>query len=278
MHARQVHPGDDQGSQPHDERTGNRSVRADGNFVRRLFELEVPEIFDNIIEIKGIAREPGDRTKIAVLSHDKRIDPVGACVGMKGVRIQAVVRELNNEKIDIVHWSPDAEIYIKRAMAPVTPLLVMVDEEAKTATAVVPDDQIQFAIGRRGQNIRLASQLAGYQIEPIKESEYLAPEELSISEVDELDENVRNLLIEAGYESAESVLDAGEEKLLQIEGLDEETVRRILEVVSTYYEETDAPEGEKTDHEASGEVSPPAAEGESDKDHEGRTQTAGSEV
>jgi N utilization substance protein A len=211
--------------------------RADAMFVRRLFELEVPEIFDNIIEIKGIVREGGDRTKIAVMSHDKRIDPVGACVGMKGVRIQAVVRELNNEKIDIVHWSPDAEMYIKRAMAPVTPLLVMVDEEAKTATAVVPDDQIQFAIGRRGQNIRLASQLTGYQIEPLKESEYLAPEELTVSEIEELDDDIKGRLNKAGYESAESVLDAGVDKLLEIEGFDAALAQRVLDIISAYFEE-----------------------------------------
>ncbi len=211
--------------------------RADGMFVRRLFELEVPEIFDSIIAIKAIAREAGDRTKIAVMSHDKRIDPVGACVGMKGIRIQAIVRELNNEKIDIVHWSPDPEIYIKRSMTPATPLLVMVDEEARQATVVVPDDQIQFAIGRKGQNIRLASQITGYQIEPLKESEYLAPEELLIAEIAELDDATKALLADAGYDTAESVLDAGAEKLMEIDGLSEETVEKVLSVVSAYYEE-----------------------------------------
>ncbi|MFZ5433840.1 MAG: transcription termination factor NusA [Calditrichota bacterium] len=213
--------------------------RADATFVRRLFELEVPEIFDNIIEIKGISREPGDRTKITVLSHDKRIDPVGACVGMKGVRIQAVVRELNNEKIDIVHWSPDPELFIKRAMAPVTPLLVMVDDENRSATAVVPDDQIQFAIGRRGQNIRLASQLTGYQIEPIKESEYLAPEELLTDEISELDDETKSRLKAAGFETADSILDAGIERLCEIENLDEDQARRIMEVIESYYSEAE---------------------------------------
>ncbi|MBU0508443.1 transcription termination factor NusA [bacterium] len=218
--------------------------RSDPSFVRRLFELEVPEIFDNIIEIKDIAREPGDRTKIAVVSHDKRIDPVGACVGMKGVRIQAIVRELNNEKIDIIHWSPDPEMFIRRAMAPVTPLLVMVDEETLTATVIVPDDQIQFAIGRRGQNVRLASQLTGHHIEPIKESEYLAPEELLIEEIAELEDEIKTRLREAGYETADTVLDAGNEKLMEIEGLDEPTVKRILEVVQSYYVEENESETE----------------------------------
>lgn len=260
--------------------------RADSMFVRRLFELEVPEIFDNIIEIKGIVREPGDRTKIAVMSHDKRIDPVGACVGMKGVRIQAVVRELNNEKIDIVHWSPDAEIYIKRSMAPVTPLLVMVDEDTKTASVVVPDDQIQFAIGRRGQNIRLASQLTGYQIEPIKESDYLAPEELSVAEVSELSEEIKEKLNTAGFETAEAVLDAGAETLLEIEGMDQETVSHILNVLGGYFEESNDKDSERPvdakgetphemraaaepepAHEQESESSPGAAESEGERGH-----------
>ncbi|MBI5059253.1 transcription termination factor NusA [candidate division KSB1 bacterium] len=231
--------------------------RADAMFVRRLFELEVPEIFDNIIEIKSISREPGDRTKIAVMSHDKRIDPVGACVGMKGIRIQAVVRELNNEKIDIVHWSQDAELYIKRAMAPVTPLLVTVDEESRSATAIVPDDQIQFAIGRRGQNVRLASQLTGYNIQPIKESEYLAPEELLVADVAELDDLVKHKLIEAGFESAETVLDAGKERLLLIDGLDEESADHVLEVLAAYFIETGEPAAEtEADAEAVPQTAP----------------------
>ncbi len=211
--------------------------RADAMFVRRLFELEVPEIFDGIIEVKTIAREAGDRTKLAVASHDKRIDPVGACVGMKGIRIQAIVRELNNEKIDIIHWSAEPEIYIKRAMTPATPLLVMVDEESRQATVIVPDDQIQYAIGRKGQNIRLASQITGYNIEPVKESEYLAPEELAVGEIAELDEEVKRKLIDAGFDSAESVLDAGAEKLREIDGFDEITVEKILSTIAAYYEE-----------------------------------------
>ncbi len=249
--------------------------RADPSFVRRLFELEVPEIFDNIIEIKSIAREAGDRTKIAVASHDKRIDPVGACVGMKGVRIQAVVRELNNEKIDIVHWSPDAEMFIKRAMAPVTPLLVMVEEESKSATAVVPDDQIQFAIGRRGQNVRLASQLTGYTIEPIKESEYLAPEDLLVVDVEELDDLLKAKLASAGYETAESVLDAGRDALLLVDGMTEDDADRILQVLNTYFAE---PEGELTataDAEGTEETAP--AESSADEHAESPTESSRSE-
>ncbi|MFH1011272.1 MAG: transcription termination factor NusA, partial [bacterium] len=168
--------------------------RAHVSFLRRLFELEVPEIYDNIIEIKGIAREPGDRTKIAVLSNDKRIDPVGACVGMKGVRIQAIVREINNEKIDVIHWHLDPETFIKRAMAPATPLMVILDESNRRATAIVPDDMMQYAVGRKGQNIRLASQLTGYHVEPIKESEYSAAAELTIEEVEGIAPQIVDIL------------------------------------------------------------------------------------
>ncbi len=213
--------------------------RADTSFVHRLFELEVPEIYDNIIEIKDIAREPGDRTKIAVLSNDKRIDPVGACVGMKGVRIQAVVRELNNEKIDVIHWHPDAETFIKRSMAPVTPLMVLLDEENRRATAIVPDDMIQFAIGKKGQNIRLASQLTRFQIEPIKEAEYSAAAELSIDEVDGLSPVIIELLKGTGLATADAVLDAGREKLMEIPGIGEVRADETITLLESYFEEMD---------------------------------------
>ncbi len=209
--------------------------RSAPGFVTRLFELEVPEIFDNIIEIMGVAREAGDRTKIAVRSHDKRIDPVGACVGMKGIRIQAVVRELGGEKIDIIHWSADPEIYVKRAMSPATPLLVVYDQESNAATVVVPDDQIQFAIGKRGQNLRLATELTGIPIEPIKESEYLAPEPLQISEVNELDEETRTRLVDAGFETADDVLDAGDLKVMEATQFELGRVREIMDVLNSYF-------------------------------------------
>jgi len=222
--------------------------RAAPEFVTRLFELEVPEIFDNIIEIMGVAREAGDRTKIAVRSHDKRIDPVGACVGMKGIRIQAIVRELGGEKIDIIHWSADPEIYVKRAMSPATPLLVVYDQDSATATVVVPDDQIQFAIGKRGQNLRLASELTSVPIEPIKESEYLAPEPLQISEVTELDDETKSRLIEAGFETADDILDAGDVKVMEATKFELGRVRQILDVLNTYFV-TDEEPADKTEPE-----------------------------
>ncbi|KPL06282.1 hypothetical protein AMJ86_09025 [bacterium SM23_57] len=210
--------------------------RADPAFVKRLFELEVPEIYDNIIEIKNIAREPGDRTKIAVVSNDKRIDPVGACVGMKGIRIQAIVRELNNEKIDIIHWSPDGETFIKRALSPVTPISVNIDENTKHVVVVIPDDQMSMAIGRHGQNIRLASTITGYDIEPVKESEYFV-DELDLEEVDGLSSSIVAKLREVGLQSAEDVLDAGKDRLLEIKGIGEKTAEKILETVGSYFEE-----------------------------------------
>lgn len=210
--------------------------RADPSFVKRLFELEVPEIYDNIIEIKAIAREPGDRTKIAVLSNDKRIDPVGACVGMKGIRIQAIVRELNNEKVDIIHWNPDSETFVKRSLSPVSPLSVSIDHDANQAEVVIPDDQMSMAIGRHGQNIRLASAITGFDIVPIKESEYFV-DELDLSEVDGLSTTVVNRLKEVGLQSAEDVLDAGRDRLLEIKGIGNKTADKILETVGSYFEE-----------------------------------------
>ncbi|RJP81222.1 MAG: transcription termination factor NusA [Candidatus Zixiibacteriota bacterium] len=211
--------------------------RADVSFVRRLFELEVPEIFDSIVEIKKIVREPGDRTKIAVESNDKRIDPVGACVGLKGVRIQAVVRELNNEKVDIIHWTNDRSLLIHRALSPVTPLELIPDEENKRIIAVIPDDQMSMAIGRKGQNIRLASQVVGVDIAPIKESEFYEEEELKLDDIEGLTPVIKEKLKAAGYTSAEQVLDAGKDKLMEIPGIGEATAQKIVETLAVYYEE-----------------------------------------
>ncbi len=206
------------------------------SFVQRLFELEVPEIFDGIVEIKAIAREAGDRTKIAVESNDKRIDPIGACVGMKGVRIQAIVKELNREKIDIIHWTRDRELIIRRSMAPVIPLELIFQEGGNKMQAVITDDQIAQAIGKKGQSIRLASQLSGYQITPVKRSEYYQ-EELSLNDVEELTSRQVKLLKDGGYRSAEDVLNASQTNLEAISGLGPKTVIKILEILNNYFEE-----------------------------------------
>ncbi len=211
--------------------------RSDISFVKRLFELEVPEIYDGIVEIRKIVREPGDRTKIAVESNDKRVDPVGACVGLKGVRIQAIVRELNNEKIDIIHWTEDRSLLIHRALSPVTPLELIPDEENKRVIAVVPDEQMSMAIGRRGQNIRLASELAGVVIEPIKESDFYEEEELPLEDIESLSPALIEKLKAAGFTNAEEILDGGKEKLLEIHGIGEATAEKILDLLTVYYEE-----------------------------------------
>lgn len=212
--------------------------RRDISFVRRLFELEVPEIYDGIVEIKALAREAGERTKIAVDSNDKRVDPVGACVGMKGVRIQAIVKELNHEKIDIIHWTRDRDLMIRRALAPVIPLELVYLEGGNKVLTVLQDDQIALAIGKRGQNIRLASQLTGYDIEPVKSSEYFQ-EELSLDEVEGLLPEHLAILKEGGYRSAEEVINAGLDVIIQLPGLDEESGAKILEVLGSYFEETE---------------------------------------
>ncbi len=204
-------------------------------FVRRLFELEVPEIYDNIVEIKAVAREAGDRTKIAVESNDPRVDPVGACVGMKGVRIQAIVRELNNEKVDIIHWTSERELMVRRSLAPVIPIEIVFHLPEDRVTVVIPDDQMSMAIGRRGQNIRLACQITGLQIEPVKESEYYV-EELPLAEVEELSPSHLEKLLEAGFTTADEVMDAGLEKLTEIPGFGDKTAEKILEILGGYFE------------------------------------------
>src|SRR4030067_3074842 len=141
--------------------------RADNMFLRRLFEIEIPEIYDGIIEIKGIAREPGERAKIAVESQDSRLDAVGACVGMKGVRIHAIVRELNNENIDVVNYSQDPTVFIQRSLAPAKLKSIQVDPVAKKAVVNADSDQVSMIVGRNGVNIRLAMKLTGYDIEII---------------------------------------------------------------------------------------------------------------
>lgn len=215
--------------------------RTDPQFLKRLFEIEVPEIYDGIIEIKRVARFPGDRAKVAVFSNDKRIDAVGACVGLKGVRIQAIVKELNNEKIDVINWSSEPEIFINRSLRPAKPSKTIIDLENKKATVVVPDDQISLAIGKGGQNRQLASMLTEFDITTVKESDWemaeRKDEKLSLTEVPELSKSILEKLTAAGYETADDVLDAGKETLLELKGFGDKTASRVLEVLNSYYEE-----------------------------------------
>ena len=217
--------------------------RADPNFLIRLFELEVPEIYDGIIEVKGIAREAGDRTKIAVYSNDSRIDAVGACVGMKGIRIQSIVRELNDEKIDIINWSSEPEIFIARALSPAKPIKIIIYEKNKKAGAVIPDSQISLAIGKGGQNKRLASKLTGFDIDTIKESDYAqmiaeeTEEEIELSEIKEFSPTVIKKLVASGYDTVNDLLDADKEALLKIRGIGPKTVDLIFEVLDDLTED-----------------------------------------
>jgi N utilization substance protein A len=217
--------------------------RSDPRFLAKLFELEIPEIYDGIIEIKAIAREPGDRAKVAVESHDDRIDAVGACVGMKGVRIHSIVRELNNENIDVVNYSEDPVVFITRSLAPSKLKSVSVDREAKVCTVVVDKDQASLAIGRNGQNIRLASKLTGYEINLIREGgeeEY----DMELSEfIEELGEDLYHKLFDEGYETARAIIDAKEDELIAYVGLDPEKIRELKEMMKRELEEAEVEEG-----------------------------------
>ena len=203
-------------------------------FMARLFAQEVPEIYDGIIEIKAVARDAGSRAKIAVLSNDGAIDPVGACVGMRGSRVQAVVNELQGEKIDIIQWSADAATFIVNALAPAEVVKVVLDEDAERIEVVVPDDQLSLAIGRRGQNVRLASQLTGWYIDILTEAdeserrqvEFQQRTELFISCLD-VDEVIAQLLTSEGFTSIEEVAYVEIYELADIEGFDEETAEEL---------------------------------------------------
>ncbi|MGB5836189.1 MAG: transcription termination factor NusA [Albidovulum sp.] len=208
--------------------------RTDPQFMAELFKMEVPEIYDGIIEIKAVARDPGSRAKIGVISHDSSIDPVGACVGMRGSRVQAVVNELQGEKIDIIPWNQDPATFLVNALQPAEVSKVVIDEEAGKIEVVVPDEQLSLAIGRRGQNVRLASQLTGLDIDILTEAdesqrrqaEFAERTKLFIDNLD-LDEFFAQLLVAEGFTSLEEVAYVELEELLGIEGVDEATASEL---------------------------------------------------
>jgi len=205
--------------------------RSAPEFLAKLFALEIPEIYDGVIEIKAVSREAGDRAKIAVISYDDRVDPVGACVGMKGVRIHAVVRELGNENIDIVPWTEDDETFITRALAPAKIKSISLNREERTASVLIDPDQASLAIGRGGQNVRLASKLTGFDIDIIRdasEEEY----DMDLTELqEELGEDLFTKLSDAGYVTARDVLDAKRIVLLEIEGLDDDMIDKMRAMI-----------------------------------------------
>ncbi len=208
--------------------------RTHPDFMAKLFSQEVPEIYDGIIEIMSVARDPGSRAKIAVLSKDSSIDPVGACVGMRGSRVQAVVNELQGEKIDIIQWSPDAATFIVNGLAPAEVVKVVLDEDAERIEVVVPDDQLSLAIGRRGQNVRLASQLTGWDIDIMTEADEserrqaeFAQRSEMFAEVLDVDEMIAQLLASEGFSSIDEVAYVPIEEVADIEGFDEDTANEI---------------------------------------------------
>jgi N utilization substance protein A len=208
--------------------------RTHPQFMSKLFAQEVPEIYDGIVEVKAVARDPGSRAKIAVTSRDSSVDPVGACVGMRGSRVQAVVNELQGEKIDIIPWSPDIATFVVNALAPAEVAKVVLDEDRERIEVVVPDQQLSLAIGRRGQNVRLASQLTGWDIDILTEQEESERRQAEFEnrtrmfmETLNVDEVVGQLLASEGFNSVEELALVEEKEIASIEGFDEETAQEL---------------------------------------------------
>jgi|TARA_B110000014_G_scaffold12353_1_gene8394 N utilization substance protein A len=213
--------------------------RSDNYFLNKLFEMEVPEIEDGIIDITSIARQPGERAKIIVQSNDRRIDPVGACVGMRGSRIQAVVRELNNEKIDIVNHSEQPEILITRALSPAKPVNLYIDEEKEYCIAIFEDENLDSAIGRSGMNINLASRLTHYRIDAYGVNQYKRLQDdqnTLLTEVDGITKKIGESLLDANIKTVLDLMEADEESLLEITGIATSTVEQIYSSVQQFIE------------------------------------------
>ena len=213
--------------------------RSDNYFLNKLFEMEVPEIEDGIIDITSIARQPGERAKIIVQSNDRRIDPVGACVGMRGSRIQAVVRELNNEKIDIVNHSEQPEILITRALSPAKPVNLYIDEDKEYCIAIFEDENLDSAIGRSGMNINLASRLTHYRIDAYGVNQYKRLQDdqnTLLTEVDGITKKIGESLLDANIKTVLDLMEADEESLLEITGIATSTVEQIYTSVQQFIE------------------------------------------
>jgi transcription termination/antitermination protein NusA len=226
--------------------------RTHPQFMAKLFQMEVPEIYDGIIEIRSVARDPGSRAKIAVISRDSSIDPVGACVGMRGSRVQAVVAELQGEKIDIIPWNDNAASFIVNALQPAEVAKVVLDEDAERIDVVVPDDQLSLAIGRRGQNVRLASQLTGWDIDILTEQEeserrqkeFVERSTLFMSSLD-VDEMVGQVLASEGFTSVEEVAYVDLDEISSIDGFDDETAEEIQTRAREFIDRIEAEHDEK---------------------------------
>lgn len=215
--------------------------RTNENFLRRLFELEVPEIHDGLISIRAVARIPGERAKIAVESFDDRIDPVGACVGVKGSRIHGIVRELRNENIDVIPFTTNPSLFIQRALSPAKVSSIRLDEEEKKAEVFLKPDQVSLAIGKQGLNIKLASMLTGYVIDVYRDNDEVYEEDIYLDEFkDEIDEWVIDALKDMGCVTAKSVLNTPREDLVRRADLEEETVDNVLEILKAEFEDDSA--------------------------------------
>jgi N utilization substance protein A len=212
--------------------------RTDSKFLEKLLEQEVPEIEDGLITVKKIVRIPGERAKVAVESYDDRIDPVGACVGMKGSRIHGIVRELKNENIDIVNFTNNSILFIQRALTPAKVSSIQLNEEEKKASVFLKPDQVSMAIGRGGSNIKLASRITGYEIDVYRENDELEVEDVDLDEfADEIEEWIIDALKNIGCDTARSVLELSKEELLRRTDLEEETVDEILSIFKSEFDE-----------------------------------------
>lgn len=230
--------------------------RTNDNFLRRLFELEVPEIAEGLITIRAVARIPGERAKIAVDSFDERIDPVGACVGVKGSRIHGIVRELHNESIDVIHYTPNPSLFIERALSPAHVSQIRIDTDEKKAEVFLRPEEVSFAIGKNGLNIKLASMLTGYEIEVYRDTEGAYEEDIYLDEFkDEIDAWVIDALKNIGCITAKSVLNAPRKVLIDKADLEEDTVDNVLAVLRAEFEDSDddsAPDTEASDDSEAG--------------------------
>jgi len=248
--------------------------RAHPDLLRRLFELEVPEIFEKIIEIKSVAREPGERSKIAVSSADERIDPVGACVGIRGIRVQSIVRELAGERIDVIAWSANPDVYVTRALAPAKVFHITANEAENEMTVVVADDQLSLAIGKQGQNARLAAKLTGWKINVLAESEHEAErkkrqkERIPLFNLEGLSDVLAKKLIEMGFETVQLLAAAKGEDLMEIEGIGPKKAEKLIASAQEYLEKLKKRPAEEEEESEEEEMDVESEEIEEEEDEE----------
>ncbi len=226
--------------------------RVNENFLRRLFELEVPEIHDGLISIRAVARIPGERAKIAVESYDDRIDPVGACVGVKGSRIHGIVRELRNENIDVINYTANTALFIQRALSPAHISTIRLDEENRKAEVFLRPEEVSLAIGKNGHNIKLATMLTGYEIDVYRDTEMIYEDDIFLDDFrDEIDAWVIDTLKNCGCVTAKSVLNTPREVLIEKTDLEENTIDEVIEILNKEYEDEEPQQQPEADADSS---------------------------